>query len=151
MATTVQQSVITMATEILRAAGRVVVWDYQGKEIPDALTRAGLSVTIYLAYLDTPDILEAARELGRTSRRRSGIGSRPAGRRRMSVAMMSAGSGSDPGVPVRSAWATVVPSGLGPTPGRVVKSRSLPHTHPQEDRSPERLASIDAAGRPHPV
>lgn len=70
MATTVQQSVITMATEILRAAGRVVVWDYPGKEIPGALTRAGLSVTIYLAYLDTPDILKAARELGRTSRRR---------------------------------------------------------------------------------
>jgi len=67
VATTVQQSVITMATEILRAARRVVVWDYPGKEIPDALTRAGLSVTIYLAYLDTPDILEAARELGRTS------------------------------------------------------------------------------------
>lgn len=33
--------------EILRNARRVVVQDYPSKDIPDALTRAGLSVTIY--------------------------------------------------------------------------------------------------------
>lgn len=38
-----------MATpdEILRAARHVVVQDYPSEDIPDALTRAGLNVTIY--------------------------------------------------------------------------------------------------------
>lgn len=38
---------MTTAIEILRGARRVVVQDYPSKEIPDALTRAGLAVTIY--------------------------------------------------------------------------------------------------------
>ena len=33
--------------EILRSARHVVVKDYPGAEIPDALTRAGLAVTLY--------------------------------------------------------------------------------------------------------
>ena len=38
---------MSTAIEILRAARHVVVQDYPSKDIPDALTRAGLSVTIY--------------------------------------------------------------------------------------------------------
>lgn len=35
------------AIDILRGVQHVVVWDYPSEEIPDALTRAGLRVTIY--------------------------------------------------------------------------------------------------------
>lgn len=38
---------MTTAIDILRGAQRVVVQDYPSKEIPDALTRAGLVVMIY--------------------------------------------------------------------------------------------------------
>lgn len=38
---------MTTAIETLRAARHVVVRDYPSKDIPDALTRAGLSVTVY--------------------------------------------------------------------------------------------------------
>jgi len=41
------ESVMTTAIDILRGAQRVVVQDYPSKEIPDALTRAGLVVMIY--------------------------------------------------------------------------------------------------------
>lgn len=38
---------MTTAIEILRGARSVVIQDYPSKEIPEALTRAGLAVTIY--------------------------------------------------------------------------------------------------------
>lgn len=38
---------MTDALETLRAARHVVVQDYPDRDIPDALTRAGLAVTIY--------------------------------------------------------------------------------------------------------
>lgn len=38
---------MTKAIDVLRGAQRVVVQDYPSKDIPDALTRAGLAVTIY--------------------------------------------------------------------------------------------------------
>jgi len=38
---------MTEPREILRNAGHVVVQDYPSRDVPDALTRAGLQVTIY--------------------------------------------------------------------------------------------------------
>lgn len=64
---------MTKAIDILRGARRVVVQDYPSKEIPDALTRAGLAVTIY-GGPDEADVVVSERVDG-------DIVCRPVGRR----------------------------------------------------------------------
>ena len=65
---------MTDPIDILRAARHVVVQDYPDRDIPDALTRAGLAVTIY-AGPDPADVVSSELVDGAVVQRQTG--SRP--------------------------------------------------------------------------
>ena len=101
---------MTDATETLRAARHVVVQDYPDRDIPDSLTRAGFTVTIY-GGPDPADVVVSELVDGAIVHRQTG---RRPDRRGSAVRLPAPGGDRRHPEPRRSAWACAR-SGASPT------------------------------------